>query len=197
MGAEVVAFDFSATLIDLARARNEDGHSIAYHVLDATDEVALLTLGPGTFDAAICQMALFDISDIRPLLRAVAQLLKPGRWLLISLMHPCFNNPSTTHLAERGYLDGEIVTTYAMKVYGYLSAVARRGTAIRGQPKPHVYFHRSLETLLGQCFEAGFAVDALEEPAFPPDHDPTNHDLSWRGNFSEIPPVMMVRLRLG
>jgi len=196
LGAEVVAFDFSEGLIERARARAEEEQSIAYHVLDATDEAALLGLGPGSFDAVICQMALFDISDIRPLLRAVAQLLKPGGYLLYSMMHPCFNSPNTTRTAEQADVAGEIVTTYAMKVYGYLSTVARRGAAIRGQPKPQVYFHRSLETLLGQCFEAGFVVDALEEPAFPPDHDPTNHDLSWRGNFSAIPPVMMVRLRL-
>jgi len=196
LGAEVVAFDFSSALIERARARSEEGQSIAYHVLDATDGAALLMLGPGTFDAVISQMALFDISDIRPLLRAVSRLLKPAGRFVFSMMHPCFNNPSATHTAEREDRDGEIVTTYAMKVYGYLSATARRGAAIRGQPKAQVYFHRPLQTLFGQCFEAGFVLDALEEPAFSPDHPSGSDGLSWGGTFSEIPPVLMVRLRL-
>jgi len=203
LGAEVVAFDFSAALIKRACARGhgqgrgQDQGSITYHVLDATDEDALLTLGPRSFDAAICQMALFDITDIRPLMRALSQLLKPGGRFIFSLMHPCFNNPSTTHTAEQEDRDGEIVTTHAMKVYGYLSTVARRSAALRGQPKAQVYFHRSLETVFGICFEAGFVMDALEEPGFSPDHPSGHNGLSWGGNFSEIPPVLMARMRLG
>jgi len=196
LGAEVVAFDFSAALIGRARIRTQGQASIIYHVLDATDEAALLTLGPRSFDAAICQMGLFDISDIRPLMQALSQLLKPGGRFVFSLMHPCFNNPSTTHTAEQEDRDGEIVTTYAMKVYGYLSPVARRGAAIRGQPRAQVTFHRSLQTLLGICFEAGFVMDALEEPGFSPDHPSGKNGLSWGGNFSEIPPVLMARMRL-
>ena len=202
LGAEVVAFDFSAALIGRARARGQargrtqDQASITYHVLDATDEAALLTLGPRSFDAAICQMALFDIADIRPLMQALSQLLKPGGRFVFSLMHPCFNNPSTTHTAEQEDRDGEIVTTYAMKVYGYLSSVACRGAALRGQPRAQFYFHRSLQTVLGICFEAGFVMDALEEPGFPPDHPSGHNGLSWGGNFSEFPPVMMARMRL-
>jgi len=194
LGAEVVAFDFSAALIERARARDQG--SITYRVLDATDAAALLSLGPRSFDAAICQMALFDIADIRPLMQALSQLLKPGGRFVFSLMHPCFNNPSTTHIAEQEDCDGEIVTTYALKTYGYLSTAARRGAALRGQPKAQVYFHRSLQTLLGICFEAGFVMDALEEPGFSPDHPSGRDGLSWSGNFSEFPPVLMVRMRL-
>ena len=200
LGAEVVAFDFSAALIERARARTcartLDHGSITFHVRDATDEAALLTLGPQSFDAAICQMALFDIADIRPLMQALSRLLRPGGRIVFSVMHPCFNNPSTTHIAEQEDRDGEIVTTCAMKIYGYLSTVARRGAAIRGQPKAQVYFHRSLQTLLGICFEAGFVMDALEEPGFPPDYPSGGDGLSWGGSFSEFPPVLMVRMRL-
>jgi hypothetical protein len=39
-------------------------------------------------------------------------------------------------------------------------------------------------------------LDALEEPAFPPDHPSGQNSLSWGGNLSEIPPVLIARLRL-
>jgi SAM-dependent methyltransferase len=202
LGAEVVAFDFSATLIDRARARDQVAGAgtarpaIRYEVLDATDEIALLTLGERAFDAAICQMALFDIADIRPLLRALSRLLKPGGRFIFSVMHPCFNNPAAMRVAEQEDRDGDIVTTYAVKVSGYLSASVRRGAAIRGQPQPQIYFHRPLEMLLGACFEAGFVLDRLEEPGFSPEISSGREGLSWGGNFAEIPPVLVARLRL-
>lgn len=196
-GAEVVAFDFSAALVELAKARTRDrpyADRITYHVLDATDEAALLVLGEGCFDAAICQMALFDIAEIRPLIRATARALRPGGRFLFSVLHPCFNSACTIHTAEQEDRGGELITTYAIKVRGYLTSRAQRGIAIRGQPKAQVYFDRPLQTLLGYCFDAGFVMDALEEPGFPPDHPSGPEGLSWGGNFSEIPPVLVARM---
>ena len=43
---------------------------------------------------------------------------------------------------------------------------AQRGEGIVGQPEPHIYFHRPLNELLGVCFQAGFVMDGIEEPAF-------------------------------
>ncbi len=199
LGAEVVAFDFSAELIALARARAVAAGcpgTIAYHVLDATDEAALLALGAGSFDAAICQMALFDMAEIDPLMRAVARLLKPGGRFIFSVMHPCFNNAHTVHFAEQEDHEGIIVTTHGVKVTGYLSASVERGAAIRNQPQPQLYFHRPLQTLFGAAFEVGFVLDALVEPGFPPEHDSGREGLSWGGNLSEIPPVLVARMRL-
>ena len=196
-GAIVVAADFAEALIELARQRSTAyGARIAYHVVDATDEAALLALGETPFDAALCNMALFDMATIEPLFRALTRLLKPGGVFVFSLMHPCFNNPFTAQMAEM--VDGRdgVKTTYAVKVFGYMTPAMAHGTAMNGQPQPHIYFHRSLATLLGVGLRAGFVVDGLEERAFPPDHPAGKHPLSWGGAFSEIPPVMVVRMRL-
>ncbi|WP_178381562.1 hypothetical protein [[Phormidium ambiguum] IAM M-71] len=48
---------------------------------------------------------------------------------------------------------------------------------------------------MGEAFRAEFVLDGLEEPAFPSDY-PNNYLLSGGGNFSEIPPVLVVRLKL-
>jgi 2-polyprenyl-3-methyl-5-hydroxy-6-metoxy-1,4-benzoquinol methylase len=194
---DVVAFDFAAEMINHARKRTtEHAGRIDYHVLDATDEAALLSLGESHFDAAMANMALFDMADTEPLMRALARLLRPGGRFVFSLMHPCFNNPHSAHLGEMEDRDGEIVTVYSVKVWGYMTSTVARGTAIRNQPKPHLYFHRSLQTVLGTCFTQGFVLDALEEHAFPPGHPPGKNPLSWGGNFSEIPPVLIARMRL-
>jgi len=197
MGAKVVAFDFAEEMIARARQRTtRHADRIAYVVLDATDDAALLSLGEGQFDAALCSMALFDIAEIRPLTHAVARLLRPGGRFVFSVIHPCFNNPHVTQVAEMEDRGGDVVTVYSVKVHGYMTPSIAHGVAIVGQPKPQLYFHRPLQVLLGTGFEAGFVLDGLEERAFPPEHSPGRHPLSWSGKFSEIPPVLVARLRL-
>ena len=201
LGAEIVATDFAAEMIAHAQARPSPAvGKITYAVLDATDESALVGLGEGAFgerpfDAAICMNAIFDMAAVEPLMRGVSRLLRPGGRFVFSLLHPCFNNSDTTLMAEQQYREGETVITYSVKVSGYMTPSAQRGTALVGQPKPHVYFERPLQAVFGAAFAAGFVLDALEERAFPPDHPPGRNAISWGPNFSEIPPVLVARLR--
>jgi 2-polyprenyl-3-methyl-5-hydroxy-6-metoxy-1,4-benzoquinol methylase len=197
MGAQVVAFDFSAEMIAHARRRTiDEAGGIEYQVVDATDEAALLALGEGRFDAAICNMALFDMANIEPLMRALARLVRPRGRFVFSVVHPCFNNSHTTHVAEMEDREGEIVTVYSVKISRYMSPSVTHGVAIAGQPRPQLYFDRPMQMLFGTAFDAGFVLDGLEERAFPPDHLPRRHPLGWSGNFSEIPPVLVARMRL-
>jgi 2-polyprenyl-3-methyl-5-hydroxy-6-metoxy-1,4-benzoquinol methylase len=195
-GANVTAFDFSEAMIEIARNRPTTGTGmIEYSVLDATDYEALVALGERSFDAALCNMALFDMADIRPLFLALANLLRrPGRFVF-SIIHPCFNNPSSVHMGELEDRDGELVMTYSMKISRYMTPYVRPGLAIQGQPVPHPYFHRPLGEVLWAGFEAGFVLDGLEERSFPPDHRGGTYELSWSGRFSEFPPVVVCRMK--
>lgn len=194
--ARVVGFDFSAPLVGRARERAAAyGDRVAFLVVDATDAAALVGLGEGVFDAAVCNMALFDMADIVPLARGLARLLRPGGRFVFSVMHPCFNGLHATLVAE-GYDDGRaFATRYGLRLSRYLTPFTTEGIAIRGQPEPQPYFHRPLGDLLRPFLSAGFALDALEEAAFPPGHQPEKQT-SWSGNYSEFPPVLLARLRL-
>ncbi len=197
LGASVVAFDFSEKMIRHAIDRSQDHlKQIEYLVLDATDEKALLDLGENEFDAALCNMALFDMADIDPLFRALSRLIKPGGRFVFSILHPCFNSDKVTRVAEQDDREGEMVTVYSLKVYGYKTAVVSEGIALRGQPVPQPYFHRSLQEVLNFGFEQGFVLDKLEEPSFPPDHPAGRDPLSFGANYSDIPPVLVSRMRL-
>lgn len=194
LGAQVTAFDFSASLIEKARARSASLQSlISYHVIDATNEQQLLSLGENRFDSALSNMALFDMADIETLFRTLPKLLKPGGTFVYSLTHPAFNNASSMHVMEE-FDDGEIKTIYSVKVSRYMTPYYGKGLALRGQPKPQMYFERPLQYYLNLGFQNGFVVDGFEERAFPPDH-PQTAPLGWGGNFSEIPPVLIARLR--
>jgi SAM-dependent methyltransferase len=201
LGAQVTAIDFSTELVRLAQARG--GANIDYRVLDATDEAALLSLGAGVFDSALCNMGLFDMADIVPLFRVLPRLLrspdpaagKPGGIFVFSLTHPAFNNSSTVHMAEEFDDQGVFKMTYSVKVSRYMTPYHARGLALLNQPQPQVYFERPLQYYLKLGFENGFVLDGFEERAFPPDQ-PVSSPLAWGGQFSEIPPVLVARMRL-
>jgi SAM-dependent methyltransferase len=200
LGAEVVAGDYSGSLVELARARTaarpELTARVTYHVLDATDEARLLALGERVFDAAVCNMALMDISDVNPLMRAVARLLKPDGRFVFTIQHPCFNHPGIRFALEEEDRAGELVVTKALKVVTYLGLAPARGLAMIGQPEPHWYFNRPLHAYLTPAFAAGLVLDAVEEPGFTPGSAEVSRPFSW-ANFPEIPPVLAGRLRLG
>ncbi len=195
LGGQVTAFDFAQLLIERAR-QYPDAEQIDYRVLDGTDETALLTLGERSFDAAICQMALMDVAEIAPLLRALAKLLKPEGRFVFATTHPVFNSMYSVRGMEAQDTADGVETAYYMKILRYLSPSQVRGLALRGQPAPQFYFERSLQDLLAPCFAAGFVLDALEERAFPSEDVVEGRPLAKGGNFSEFPMVLVARLRL-
>ena len=196
LGCEVVAFDFSKKMIEKAKEHpTPEFGKIQYHVLDATDQQAILELGINEFDAALCNMALFDMVDIDPLFQALPVLLRSGSPFVFSVMHPCFNNPHTKMVAEMDDRSGRVITEYSVRVCKYITPSIDYAVALREQPKPQLLFHRPLQVLFESGFKAGFVIDGLEEHAFPADYPPGKFELSWGANFSEIPPVLVVRMR--
>ncbi|MBM3934828.1 MAG: class I SAM-dependent methyltransferase [SAR202 cluster bacterium] len=196
-GAQVVAFDFSSKLIEIAKRRTtgEDAKRIEYHVADATNAAELLAFVAGRFDAAVCTMAFMDIADITPLVTSLAKLLKPGGRFVFSQMHPSFNSTQALKVVEQQERDGEIVLTRAVKVTGYLDTIVAKGLSVRSQPEPTLYFERPLSVIFNACFRAGFVLDGMYEPAFD-DRVSDRSPMAWE-NYRGIPPVIVSRMRLG
>ncbi len=195
-GARVTAFDFSAEMIRLAKARSAAGsRSIEYHIIDATDEAAMLELGAGRFDAVVCTMTLMDVPTIDPLFRAASRLLRAGGRFVFSTQHPAFNSNNPIFVQEKEDRAGVVSDHYAVKLRAYLDLPPVKGAGAPGEPSPHYYYHRSLSALLGAAFAAGFALDGLLEPAFSEDDAAASAGLSWL-NLWQIPPVLSGRLRL-
>jgi SAM-dependent methyltransferase len=193
LGARVVATDFSQRFLDRASERSsEHSASIEYRLVDATDEAQLLALGAGRYDAVTCLMALMDMTTIEPLARAVPRLLRPGGRFVFAIQHPAFNSNAVRFALEEVDDGGELVETRFIKVAGYLDVPPAKGAGMPGEPAPHYYFHRPLSELLTTFFRVGMVLDALEEPAFGPEHYSTT-PLSWM-NFVNIPPVLAGRL---
>jgi 2-polyprenyl-3-methyl-5-hydroxy-6-metoxy-1,4-benzoquinol methylase len=195
-GAEVVAFDFSEEMIDCAKKRTTEYiDQIKYLILDVTDEITLCSLGERNYDAALCNMALFDIADIKPLMNALPRLLRSNGRFVFSVLHPCFNSSQMARIAEETESDGKIINTYSVKIFNYLDERIERALAMRDQPTPALIFHRPLQVLFSAAFDAGLVLDGLEEPTFPSDLPIGKNQLSWNSNFCKIPPVLVSRMR--
>ena len=195
LGAQVVATDLSEEFIERAKAYAPEGTGqITYKVVDALNREQMLALGVGKFSAAVANMALMDMVEIEPLLESLSQLLVPGGRFVFSVTHPCFQTPDTTRLVEEEDRNGEMITRYAVKISSYITPTAFKGLGIIGQPAPQYLFHRPLSVLFESCFQSGFVIDAMEEATFDADVN-SNRPLSW-SNYTEIPPVLVVRLRL-
>ena len=189
LGGKVTAVDFSEELIKLAKSRSDE---IDYRIVDATDEIALTSLGKGQFDAITCTMALMDMPEIAPMFRAARALMKAGGRFVIATMHPAFNSNNPVFVHERGDNNGELYSEYGLKLRAYLHIPPSKGAGAPNEPNPHYYYHRPLHELLGAVFEAGLVLDGIEEPAFP--HDEKVKRLSWDALW-QFPPVLAARLR--
>ena len=201
LGARVVASDFSEGMIERARSRTtENADLIEYSVIDATDQGAMMALGERRFDAAVCTMALMDISSIEPLISSLGHLLKPGGRFVFSVTHPCFNSPRTPMLLEQEDRSGQMVAKHSIRVSEYIRPAATKGVAMLGLA-PHYYFDRPISMLFNMCFGAGFALDGIEEPVFDPSkyaektYNWANPSAWW--NQGELPLALVARMRLG
>jgi ubiquinone/menaquinone biosynthesis C-methylase UbiE len=196
-GVQIVAFDHSERFI--ARAKERTGPELAerveYHVLSADDSDALLALGERRFDAAVCTMALMDMARIKPLLSVLPRLLAVEGRFVFSVTHPVFNSGDARLVAELVRSDRTFVTELSIKITDYLTPRMQRDVGIRGQPVEQHYFHRPLSLLLNACFDHGFVLERLEEPALPPsDEPPCRRTVHW-ANINLLPQVLVARLR--
>lgn len=185
--AQVLAIDYSSELIDKAKKRSSN-YQIDYRVIDATDRASLEKLGANTYDSAVSNMALMDMSELMPLAMGLGNLLKNDGKFVFSVMHPCFQNPDLVKIVEEEVLGNEIITRKSIKITKYIGSQHYEGIAINKQPVSQIYFHRPLSVLLGVFFEAGFCLDKIEEPVF---YSSDNHKFDW----NEIPAVIVCRLR--
>lgn len=186
LGASVLACDFSEELLKRAKARTIDTHgSIEYRLLDATVPDQLASLGEHSFNAAVVSMALMDMANIEPLIRAFSHLLVTEGRFVFSVTHPCFNSLGT---------QTQWLGTEGVLVKDYIQPAIGDENAKPGQPIRHPFFHRPLWHLFGTCFHAGFILDGLLEPV-PPEWLQNDQPEKWK-RYSRIPHVMVTRWRL-
>lgn len=145
-GASIVAFDYSKKMIELAKKRQSRYvDQIEFCVADATDKESLLMLKrTRPFTKAVSNMAIMDMTDIKPLFMAVYELLEEEGIFVFATQHPCFVTLTEKYMTPHSYY----------------------GIAIAGQPKEQIYYHRSMQDIFTLSFQAGFVIDGFYEECF-------------------------------
>lgn len=80
-GHDVVAVDASDAMLDRARAR---GIVAEFH----RGDVQAIPVPDGTFDVAVCALALTHVPDLAPAISELGRVVRPGGRVIISDMHP-------------------------------------------------------------------------------------------------------------
>lgn len=82
-GAEVVALDASATMIDLARDRLGDRATVLQH-----DLAEPLPFVDAAFDLVVCALVISYVDDRAAVFAEFARVLRPGGRVVVSTQHP-------------------------------------------------------------------------------------------------------------
>jgi SAM-dependent methyltransferase len=139
-GARVAAFDASAPMVDLARARVGDAADVRQAVLGEP-----LPYQHASFDLVVCALAIHYLEDPTDALAELHRVLRPDGALVLSTQHP------TTDWLRKGgsYFDTVLETD-----------VWRRD----GAEWEVSYWRTPLTELCASAYRSGFLIERLVEP---------------------------------
>ena len=143
-GAQVVAVDVAARLIELAQAQDTQGQ-VTYLVHDLSQP---LSEYQGAFDVVVSNLVINDVPDYQGFVATLGSVTKAHGRVVLSL-----NNPYSALIREKveNYFDSGKTTLYNM---------AKDGVAV-------YYFHRTLEEYITAFREAGFVLHGLQDVQVP------------------------------
>jgi 2-polyprenyl-3-methyl-5-hydroxy-6-metoxy-1,4-benzoquinol methylase len=142
-GARVSAIEPSDAFFRYAR-RREQTEQLGIEYLQA--DLSTWSPTPNRFDVVIANMVLMDIVDYQAALLNCVAALKPRGKLIISILHPCFDEGGAAW-KEKGYV--------AVREYFQERAIEQS----------YGYFiHRPLSTYLNSVVRAGCMIEQVLEP---------------------------------
>ena len=142
-GAEVVGFDVSPKMVEIAERRLQG----KARIVKADFDQPLDFLETGSFDLVVSSLALDYVKDWDPIFREFSRVLRPSGRFVFSVGHP--SDEFYEHHSEGNYFDVEQVD---MVWTGF------------GTPFTVPYYRRSLGAMLDPVLGAGFTLERLLEP---------------------------------
>ena len=154
LGHVVTGIDASSAMVAAAREAHPDGEYVV-------GNAASLPFAEASFDLVVAYNSLMDVDDVQGAVGEAARVLEPGGRFCVAIVHPVnsagrFAGDATDSpfVIEESYL-GE---------HRYADSLERDGLEMTFHS-----VHRSLEAYSLALEEAGFLVEAIREPAAPPE----------------------------
>jgi SAM-dependent methyltransferase len=141
-GAVVTALDREPRLVELARQRTSGRARVSVADL----EKPLNDMENDSIDLVIASLVLHYLPDWRPLLAELRRCLVPGGALLFSVHHP--------------------ITGWALsdKTNYHRTEQVEETWDLGGQAVTATLYRRPISAIFGPLLEAGYVIDAVEEP---------------------------------
>jgi 2-polyprenyl-3-methyl-5-hydroxy-6-metoxy-1,4-benzoquinol methylase len=151
-GAHVTGLEPADALVAYAQKREQDeALGITYIQADLSSWTPI----PNTFDHVIANMVLMDILDYLPALANCVTALKPAGRLILSILHPCFEESGAAwkdkrYVATSDYFEEKLIKqSYGHFIHrslsSYLNAIIHTGCTIREVREPQLDYTVAME----------------------------------------------------
>ncbi len=158
--AIVTGIDAAIALIEAAKRRNQtDRLPITYLVGDATKLSEQPDLQP-IFDAAMCILAIQNLTPLSPVWQGIKALLKPGSRTGDRSHHPCFRIPKES---SWGWDDAAAVQYRRVDQYLTSSKTEIQMHPGAAPTETTTTFHRPLQAYINTLGNAGLLIDHIDE----------------------------------
>jgi ubiquinone/menaquinone biosynthesis C-methylase UbiE len=173
-GAQVIGFDQSPRMVELAQARQLPGAEFRVHELEKPFDF----LADASLDVVLCALALDYVQDWAPTLKEFYRVLKPGGTLVISCEHPF---DKYNYFKSQDYFKTEALSS-TWKGFGI--------------PVEVPTYRRSMQDMLMPLIQAGFVLEELRE--YQPVEEFKAHDpKGYYEKLMRFPGFMGARLGVG
>jgi 2-polyprenyl-3-methyl-5-hydroxy-6-metoxy-1,4-benzoquinol methylase len=153
-GAMVEGVDGSEEMIKLARASYP---SLKFEVADLTKPVSE---DSGKYDYIVANMLLMHMDNVSTFIAEAYRLLKADGRLIFSILHPCFNEPtSKLYKSLWDKITGAKPSAIAFNYY-----MGQQGRYESHMNTKLTHYHRTLEKYSQELHHAGFAITQMIEP---------------------------------
>jgi 2-polyprenyl-3-methyl-5-hydroxy-6-metoxy-1,4-benzoquinol methylase len=191
-GISAVGIDLADSLIDAARQRQTNPTLEQYHVVDARKLQTYQFISPGSFDAAVCILAIQNMTPLSPIWQGCRWALKPTGVLIIVLMHPCFRIPQ-----KSSWQWDQTGQNQYRRIDSYLTS---KKTPIAMHPGSNpdqttLSFHRPLQAYINTLGSAGLWIDHIEEWISHKQPPKGNKFIALDQSRREIPLFLALRAR--
>lgn len=175
---EVIGVDFTEELIEIAKTK-PSSDNLKFQVGDLKD----LKFPANEFDTVLCNMVLMDVNDLDKVIGELARVLKIGGRLVISIIHPCFENPPNTYSLKnkKGEQTAKVVKHY------FRTGPVEDTTRSWDEKHPYLHWHHIISDYLNSFSKHKLFIEETSEP--------NESDMMADDSYSHAPYILIFKIK--
>lgn len=155
---KVIGVDFTEILIEFAK-RQDNPKNLKFFI----GNLEKLQFQNEVFDVVLCNMALMDVEKLSTAVSELSRVLKVGGKLVMSAIHPCFENPPRTYSIFEEKNNVKVrVGTLVKKYFETELVTDERYVVDNGEFYKH--YHHKISDYLNSFSKANLFLQEVSEP---------------------------------